>query len=69
MPVLVAGIHVLLCSATKDVDGPDKPGHDVERAVELSLRRLALGLDQLAVDQALGDPLIRNAKVATGWTL
>jgi hypothetical protein len=33
MPALVAGIHVLLSSAPakKDVDGRDKPGHDVER--------------------------------------
>jgi hypothetical protein len=28
MPALVAGIHVLLNSSTKDVDGQDKPGHD-----------------------------------------
>jgi len=28
MPALGAGIHVLLSSATKDVDGRDKPGHD-----------------------------------------
>jgi hypothetical protein len=27
MPALVAGIHVL--SRKKDVDGRDKPGHDV----------------------------------------
>jgi hypothetical protein len=32
MPALVAGIHVLLSGATKkDVDGRDKPGHDVGR--------------------------------------
>jgi hypothetical protein len=32
MPALVAGIHVLLSGAAekKDVDGRDKPGHDVE---------------------------------------
>src|SRR5438094_4797276 len=29
MPALVAGIHVLL-QKNKDVDGRDKPGHDVE---------------------------------------
>ena len=31
MPALVAGIHVLLF--VKDVDGRDKPGHDVVREV------------------------------------
>jgi hypothetical protein len=31
MPALVAGIHVLLRLIFKDVDGRDKPGHDVER--------------------------------------
>jgi hypothetical protein len=31
MPALVAGIHVLFVSFIKeDVDGRDKPGHDVE---------------------------------------
>jgi hypothetical protein len=28
MPALVAGIHVLIVSQTKVVDGRDKPGHD-----------------------------------------
>ena len=28
MPGLVPGIHVLLSTATKDVDGRDEPGHD-----------------------------------------
>ena len=28
MPGLVPGIHVLLASNKKDVDGRDKPGHD-----------------------------------------
>jgi hypothetical protein len=29
MPALVAGIHVFLRTfSRKDVDGPDKPGHD-----------------------------------------
>jgi hypothetical protein len=28
MPGLVPGIHVLLRSRKKDVDGRDKPGHD-----------------------------------------
>ena len=32
MPALVAGIHVLKRSKTKDVDGRDKPDHDVESA-------------------------------------
>jgi hypothetical protein len=29
MPGLVPGIHVLLSSGFKDVDGRDKPGHDI----------------------------------------
>jgi hypothetical protein len=29
MPALVAGIHALLFLVKKDVDGRDKPGHDV----------------------------------------
>ena len=29
MPGLVPGIHVLFCCTLKDVDGRDKPGHDV----------------------------------------
>jgi hypothetical protein len=32
MPALVAGIHVLLIDRFIDVDGRDKPGHDVERS-------------------------------------
>src|SRR5262252_2032553 len=32
MPALVAGIHVLVAYLIKDVDGRDKPGHDVESA-------------------------------------
>jgi hypothetical protein len=34
MPALGAGIHVLVYSKIKDVDGRDKPGHDAKR-VEL----------------------------------
>jgi hypothetical protein len=30
MPALVAGIHALKTRKIKDVDGRDKPGHDVE---------------------------------------
>jgi hypothetical protein len=30
MPGLVPGIHVFLAGSDKDVDGRDKPGHDVE---------------------------------------
>jgi hypothetical protein len=30
MPTLVAGIHVLVASPRKDVDGRDKPGHDIK---------------------------------------
>jgi hypothetical protein len=29
MPALVAGIHVLITSTIKGVDGRAKPGHDV----------------------------------------
>jgi POT family proton-dependent oligopeptide transporter len=37
MPGLVPGIHVLLAVEIKDVDGRDKPGHDVgDRAVPLA---------------------------------
>jgi hypothetical protein len=28
MPGLVPGIHILVASRKKDVDGRDKPGHD-----------------------------------------
>jgi len=31
MPGLVPGIHVLGAACEKDVDGRDKPGHDVDR--------------------------------------
>jgi hypothetical protein len=33
MPALVAGIHALLCG--EGVDGRDKPGHDVERPMQI----------------------------------
>ncbi len=34
MPGLVPGIHALITSQIKDVDGRDKPGHDVgERSI------------------------------------
>jgi hypothetical protein len=32
MPALLAGIHAL--AAEQDVDGRDKPGHDVEMLVQ-----------------------------------
>ncbi|MGB7689496.1 MAG: hypothetical protein WBL98_13560, partial [Pseudolabrys sp.] len=35
MPGLMPGIHVL--TIFKDVDGRDKPGHDAERMIGLSL--------------------------------
>jgi hypothetical protein len=38
MPGLVQGIHVLIAGQIKDVDGRDKPGHDVE--IGRSQRRL-----------------------------
>jgi hypothetical protein len=31
MPGLVPGIHVVESSKVKDVDGRDKPGHDVKK--------------------------------------
>jgi hypothetical protein len=31
MPALVAGIHLLLFSCVKDVDGRDEPGHDEKK--------------------------------------
>jgi hypothetical protein len=33
MPGRVPGIHVFAASTKKDVDGRDKPGHDVEKPV------------------------------------
>ena len=33
MPALGAGIHVLARKSAKNVDGRDKPGHDVERFI------------------------------------
>jgi hypothetical protein len=30
MPGLVPGIHVVIVRAEEDVDGRDKPGHDVQ---------------------------------------
>jgi hypothetical protein len=30
MPALGAGLHVFLNTSIKDVDGRDKPGHDVK---------------------------------------
>jgi len=36
MPALVAGIHVLLHSIEQDVDGRDKPGHDVNLRAALA---------------------------------
>ena len=44
MPALVAGIHVFLAHPIKDVDGRDKPGHDVGESQ--GLRKLVL-FDQL----------------------
>jgi len=35
MPGLVPGIHALIVRAQKDVDGRDKPGHDVHVEVRL----------------------------------
>jgi hypothetical protein len=35
MPGLVPGIHVLLAVEIKDVDGRDKPGHDVGEGLTL----------------------------------
>jgi len=46
MPALVAGIHVLKRSETKDVDGRDKPGHDVVSAsipMQVGIRLARLG--------------------------
>jgi hypothetical protein len=45
MPALVAGIHVLLAHCKKDVDGRDKPGHDVESVSFLKLKLLAAATD------------------------
>jgi hypothetical protein len=39
MPALVAGIHVLLSSKLKNVDGRVKPGHDETGWARLCLAR------------------------------
>ncbi len=42
MPGLVPGIHVLRAESSKDMDGRDKPGHDVldkNRSVHAALDR------------------------------
>jgi hypothetical protein len=38
MPGPVPGIHVFIRSATKDVDGRDKPGHDGDNAHSNQIR-------------------------------
>jgi hypothetical protein len=35
MPALVAGIHVFADRKLEDVDGRDKPGHDMDEQVHL----------------------------------
>jgi hypothetical protein len=36
MPGFMPGIHVLLRSSDKDVDGRDKSGHDDERLAQMT---------------------------------
>jgi hypothetical protein len=48
MPGLVPGIYVLV-AARKDVDGRDKPGHDVDHAT----RRAAPALTKIASRQSI----------------
>jgi hypothetical protein len=43
MPGLVPGIHVFWRHGKKDVDGRDKPGHDVEKAGHDETLGYALG--------------------------
>jgi hypothetical protein len=43
MPGLVPGIHVLAAQQRKDVDGRDKPGHDVEDGYKSGLGAAMLG--------------------------
>jgi hypothetical protein len=40
MPGLVPGIHVVESSKVKDVDGRDKPGHDVNASRKCGRRRV-----------------------------
>src|SRR4051812_2585113 len=42
MPGLVPGIHAFLLHSPKDVDGRDKPGHDVENG-SIHVERLGSG--------------------------
>jgi hypothetical protein len=37
MPGLVPGIHVFGATSKEDVDGRDKPGHDEETLIALSV--------------------------------
>jgi hypothetical protein len=43
MPGLVPGIHVFLFGANEDVDGRDKPGHDVVDIAAYFLNVCSLG--------------------------
>jgi hypothetical protein len=40
MPGLDPGIHAFLSFWTKDMDGRDKPGHDENREVARSVRKI-----------------------------
>jgi len=61
MPALGAGIHVLKPSKTKDVDGRDKPGHDVESASILMRAGIAHSYYSLLEPAVRLDALWRNA--------
>src|ERR1043166_2590394 len=71
MPALVAGIHVLLSKGSrKDVDGRDKPGHDVEEQSTRTESALALA-QKIAGYQAARDEtrdLASNIRVFTAPT-
>jgi hypothetical protein len=47
MPALVAGLHVLIAVQIGDVDGRDKPGHDV-KSVSLTS---SLGIDKVGLQK------------------
>ena len=64
MPGLAPGIHALLSSGDKNVDGRDKPGHDGRNRIESPRERLVLpGLGEFDLDAQLD---LRQYRVETG---
>ena len=65
MPALVAGIHVLL-SETKDVDGRDEPGHDVEGQVPMTKSVLGV-IGGSGIYDLPGLQKVRTKKIKSPW--